>query len=411
MVENALNSMKFSSVNLITGPSNAGKTLLCEAIRWALTGDPGLRHPGVVDLGFDSARVVRRDKPDGGSRAVVTVGGTEVSDPEAALLGMGVIPAVYTQGVAGLFSSNCPDPDPPAVVETDKERVDLSNCNLEKCTSTLRDLLVERETLTAVFAGIGSKSSALHAEIEALACEIREMKKQEQAQLDLGALHVMNSGECPVYPVTCPCKDPVVELTKEHFRKRTEGVERIADFSLILNEKERALATKRTTLGALREGLPDSGGKNLQARLAEVEARVALGEKVVEGVKKLTAWKRKVKEAEPFVKVKERLVALSAVFGLPLDFNGRAYQLRGGPAEQASRTDLVLLGYCLQEAAGVPVLIVDDFDVLDKNWKTRLMNHAASTRKPVLLFASSSGPVRIPGVTSWHLNGRLEKVA
>jgi uncharacterized coiled-coil protein SlyX len=342
---------------------------------------------------------------------VVTVDGVVAADPEAALLGMGVIPAVYSLGVAGLFSSNCPDLGPPIEVELNKERVDLSRCSLEKCTSALRDLLVEREMLKAVAAGIDSKTSALQTEVDALLREIMEMKKQEQAQLDLCTLHVMNSGECPVYPVNCPCADPVVGLTKEHFRKRTEGVERVPDFSLILREKERALAMKRILLEILKEGVPDAKGKNLQARLAEVEARVALGEKVVEGVTKLAAWKRTVKEKEPLVKISDRLVALAVEIGLPLAFNGKAYQLRGGPVEQASRTDLILLGYCLQDTAGVPVLIVDDFDVLDKNWKSRLITRATATGKPVLLFASSSGPVRIPGVASWHLNGRMERVA
>ncbi len=403
--------MEFTGVNLITGPSNAGKTLLCEAIRWALTGAPGLRHPGTVSLSFDNVKIERREVPDGGSKTVATVDGTAAADPDAALLGMGVIPAVYSLCVAGLFSSNCPEMEPPAEVELGKERVDLSRCSLEKCTSALRDLIVEREMLKAVAAGIESKTSALQTEVDALLREIMEMHKQEQAQLDLCALHVMNSGECPVYPVNCPCADPVVGLTKEHFRKRTEGVERIPDFSLILHERERALAMKRVLLEILKEGVPDAKGKDLKARLAEVEARVALGEKVVEGVTKLAAWKRTVKEKEPFVKISDSLVALASEFGMPLAFNGRAYRLRGGPVEQASRTDLILLGYCLQDAAGVPVLIVDDFDVLDKNWKSRLISRATATGKSVLLFASSSGPVKIPGVASWHLNGRLEKIA
>ncbi len=410
MVEKAVNNMEFSGVNLITGSSNAGKTLLCEAIRWALTGAPGLRHPGAVSLGFDSVKIERREVPDGGSKAVATVDGTVAADPDAALLGMGVIPAVYSLGVAGLFSSNCPEMEPPAAVELGKERVDLSRCSLDKCTSALRDLLAERETLKAVAACIESKSSALQTEVDDLSREIREMKRQEQAQLDLCALHVMNSGECPVYPVTCPCADPVVELTKEHFRKRTESVERIPDFSLILREKEGALAGKRLTLDILNAGLP-VGGKILQTRLAEVEGRIALGEKVVEGVTKIAAWKQTVKEREPFVRIKDKLTALASEFGLPLSFNGRAYLLRGGPVEQASRTELILLGYCLQDAAGVPVLLVDDFDALDKNWKSRLISRATTTGKSVLLFASSSGPVKIPGVASWHFNGRLERVA
>src|SRR5574341_482232 len=404
MVENAVNSMEFSGVNLVTGPSNAGKTLLCEAIRWALTGAPGLRHPGVVGLGFDKVKIVRREEPDGGSKAVVTVDGAAAADPEAALLEMGVIPSIYTLGVSGLFSSNWPDPDPPFVV-------DLGRYRPEKCASALRDLLAERETLKAVAAGMASKRSVLQTEADALSREIMAMKKQEQEQLDLCALHVMNSGECPVYPVTCSCADPVVGLAKEHFRKRTEGVERIPDFSQILHEKERALASKRVMLEILNAGLPDAEGKNLQARLAEVEARVALGEKVVEGVTKLADWKRTVKEREPFSKISDRLVALAVEIGLPFSFTGRAYRLRGGPVEQASRTDLIMLGYCLQDAAGVPVLIVDDFDVLDKNWKSRLISRATATGKPAILFASSSGPVRISGVASWHLNGRLEKIA
>jgi uncharacterized coiled-coil protein SlyX len=411
MVEKAVNNMEFSGVNLITGPSNAGKTLLCEAIRWALTGATGLHHPGAVSLIFDSVKIERREGPKGGSEALVTVDGATAADPETALLGMGVIPAVYTHGVTGLFSSNYPDLEPPSMVELDKERVDLNKYSIEKCEATLRDLFAEREGLKIVAAGIESKTSTLQTEVDALSREIMELKKQEQAQLDLCALHVMNSGECPVYPVTCVCTDPIVELTKEHFRKRTEGVERIADFSLILREKERALAARRFTLEILCAGLPDAKGKNLQARLAEVEARVALGEKVVEGVTKLAAWKRIFKEREPFVKISDKLAALASEFGLPLAFNGRSYLLRGGPVEQASRTDLILLGYCLQDAAGVPVLVVDDFDVLDKNWKSRLISRATATGKPILLFASSSGPVRIPGVASWHLNGRLEKVA
>lgn len=410
MAENALNNMEFTGVNLITGPSNSGKTSLCEAIKWALTGAPGLRHPRVVSLSIGGVGV-RREETGNGSRPVVTINGTEAAGPETALLGMGVIPTIYTMGVAGLFSSDYPGEESPTMIEVDKERVDLSRCSFEKCTSALQELLTERETLKAVAAGIESKGPSLRAEIEALTSEIREMKKVEQTQLDLGALHVMNSGECPVYPVTCPCTDHVVELTKEHFRKRTEGVECDSDFSRILGEKERMLAEKRITFQVLSEGLPDSAGKNLQARLAEVEARIALGEKVVEGVKKRGAWKRKVKEVEPFIKVRDRLIALAVEFGLALAFNGRTYQLRGYPVEKASRTEFVLLGYCLQAASGVPVLIVDDFDVLDKNWKSRLISHAVAAGKPALLFASSSGPVRIPGVTSWHLNGRLERVA
>ncbi len=59
MAENAVDTMRFSGVNLITGPSNAGKTLLYEAIKWALTGASGLRHPKTVDLSFDGICVSR----------------------------------------------------------------------------------------------------------------------------------------------------------------------------------------------------------------------------------------------------------------------------------------------------------------------------------------------------------------
>ncbi len=410
MAENAVDTMRFSGVNLITGPSNAGKTLLCEAIKWALTGAPGLRHPRAVNLSFGGIGVLRTEEPDGGSRTVVSVGGREAADPEAALREIKANPAFYVPGVGGLFISNCPEPDPPTVIESETQRVDLARFSLEKCKSALHELLGERETLTAVAAGIEAKSSTLHAEIDALMREIREMKKVELAQFDLSAFHVMDSGECPVYPLSCPCTDPIVQLTKEHYRKRTEGVELIPDFSRILREKERELSEKRLRLQILSEGMPDTGGKKLQERLAEVEGRIALGEKVVEGREKLTAWEQNRKKAEPFIGVKDRLIALAAELGLPLDFDGRAYLLRGAPPERGSRTDLVLLGYCLQAAAGVPLIIVDDFDVLDKNWKARLISHATGSGKTTLLFASSSGPIRIPGVASWHFNGRLEKV-
>ncbi len=411
MAENVADTMRFSGVNLITGPSNAGKTLLCEAIKWALTGAPGLRHPRAVSVGFDGVGVLRTEVPDGrGSRAVVSVGGREAADPEAALREIGANPAFYVTGVGGLFNSNCPESEPPTVIESDKHMVDLSRCSLEKCRSALHELLAERETLTAIAAGIEAKSPMLQAEIDALLLAIAEMKKVELAQLDLSALHVMDSGECPVYPLSCPCTDSLVQLTKEHYRKRTEGVELIPDFIRILGEKQRELAEKRLRLQILSEGMPDVGGKKLQERLAEVETRIALGEKVVEGRERLSAWEENRKKAEPFIGVKDRLIALAAELGLPLGFDGRAYVLRGAPPERGSRTDLVLLGYCLQAAADVPLAIVDDFDILDKNWKARLISHATGSGKPALLFASSSGPIRVPGVASWHLNGRLEKV-
>jgi len=410
MAENAADTMRLSGVNLITGPSNAGKTSLCEAIKWALTGASGLHHPTTVDLSFDGTCVSRTEVPGGGSRAVVSVGGKEAVDPDAALREIGANPAFYIDGALGLFT-NCSETGPPTVIESGKQLVDLTKYSLEKCKSALRELVAEREILAAVAAGIEAKSSALRTAVDSVLRDLSEMKKMEQAQLDHSALHVMDCGECPVYPLQCPCADPIVELTKEHYRKRTEGVELIPDFMRVLRKKERELAEKRLWLHILSEGMPDAGGKKVQERLSEVEARIAQGEKVVEGREKLTAWEENRKKAESYIAVKDKLIAHAAQLGLQLDFDGRTYLLRGIPLERVSRTDIVLLEYCLQAAAGVPLVMVDDFDVLDKSWKGRLIGHAEATRKPTLLFASSSGPIRIPGVTSWHLDGRLKKVA
>lgn len=386
--------INLSGVNLITGPSGAGKTLFCDAIKWGLVGSKAFRHPESVSLIIQNIGSIKRDKTS------VTAVGLDAIDP-----------ALYILGVRGLFSSTFPGPQPSQVVDINSQKINVATCDLAKCKSALTGLYADRAELQTIIESLEIQKTALQSEMETLAEELRGIKEQQPDQLAACTLKVMESGECPLYPVTCQCKDVTVGKTKELYRKKLVGIRQIPGFFAAIAEKERAIADKRIRLELIEAGMPDATGKTLQMRLSEVEPRISVGEKVIECVERLAEWDNKSRQAAPFTAIKDRLLPMAAGFGIPLTFTCDKYLLRGEPVERGGRTDLVVIGYCLQVAAGLPVVIVDNFDVLDRGWKAKLVGHAQKNGTATVFIASSSVPINMPGVISWHLDGKLSKVA
>ncbi len=399
-------------VNILTGTSSSGKTTLCKAIAWGLS---GTRPEGCTVKGIEiyapGIGVITRRSIDGtGASGVSLVSetGTALADFESVLGKAGVKPVFYQLGIEGLYSRYYMDAEPPVSIMAGGKPMSIVTLSLAACNDAIGKYRGAREELQSIVARSASMQAELEKEIDELRRDISSMKEREQAQFELSYLALMESKECPLYQLTCTCRDESVELVKEDIRQRTEGVVREPDFASRLAGKERALSEKQLRLLILSENLIDGNGNTVNDRLVEIESRIALGKQVIAAVEKREKWLKSMSLIKPYINIKDALIALATAFGVQLAFSEK-FLLNGQPVECGSRAEHVVLSYCLQMVACLPVILVDNFDVLDRKFKQRVIDHAISSMKTVLFIAASTEPRKLAGTHSWHLGIQLEK--
>lgn len=356
-----IQEIKFDEgVNILTGESSSGKTSLCKSIR--------------QKIGLD--------------------------------------PVFYSLGIRGLYSKYYIQ-KPSTSVEINNSQVSIEQMNSETVLAGYHKLEGERAILQSVITQTDKIIKKLISEIESLQKDIADMKAKEQLQYVHHTLSLMDSGECPLYPINCACQDEMVELTKQNLRQQVSDVPLIDKFFDSLRQKETQLAGKELRIEILNEGLKNKDGKSPAEQLAHIETQLQIGDTILKALKTYEAWKRAYDVIVPYLSVKDRLLAVARELGVNLAFDGTKYQYNGRNVECSSISEHILLGYALQQAADLSLIVVDDFGNLDLDWKVKILNHAKrSSKKIIVLVAASSQPKKIEGTSSWHLTGgALKKVA
>lgn len=405
-----------TGVNLITGPTASGKTKICHAVTFGLAGHlKGAPSHETVSLHLPSGMVVQREQKKNGEHvvSVIDANGVASNDPAESLNQMGVNQTIYTLGVKGIYSHYYAA-EPPFWVKVNGSPIDIRQSSAENANATYNKLLGEQKILQSMIEQTELMIDRVSTEVEALTSDVSAMKINEQVQYAHSMLFIMESGECPIYALNCTCKDEIVRLTKEDMKRQVQGVKPLPAFYETMKKKESELASKELLLTVIRDGWKNSEGVSVQEQLKEVERLLSMSGEIKKAVEAREEWKHNRNIIKPFVRIKDQLVSIAKSIGLDLTFNGIRYLLHGKDVAIASASEQILLEYCLQQAAELPLVIIDDFGSLDITWKERVFEHAktASDNRIIVLLASSSEPKKYAGVNSWHLSdGSLERVA
>ena len=336
--------------------------------------------------------------------------GTLIDEPSVWLKTNGFLPQVLHEGAACLSGLSLKEPFSEFVIDGKATR--MSQGGVDSFRLAHEQLLKQYADLQATEEMMATMGTRLEKELTTLRAEYMRLKAQEDMQNDYALLHLMDSRECPLYQVTCTCQDKNVPKVKEDVKSRLSGKQAIPDFAVKLRKLEGELVRKELYLSVLKERAIDGSNKNLTERIEGMKTQLARSNDALSSVERWEKWHKAAGKYQPVIALKDKVLAGAKALGMDLKTSaGDSFLLNGGPVAHACRVERAVLGYCLQAATGAPVILVDDFDAFDLAWKTKLLGHAKASGKTVILFASSSKPKYISGVSSWHLSeGKLQPV-
>ena len=402
-------------VHLITGPSGCGRTTLCRSILWALAGSPpgqGLRSSGETSVKLVLPGIgvaTRKVNSDGETVSFINEEGVVSENPEESLRKHKIFSGIYHRGTACLYSVY--PKEPPASFRIGDKVVPILPMSLPDIKEKYHQVQQKHLAIRAEMGMLDTMKSAFVKEINILREELCRLKEQEQTQEDFALYHLMESGECPLYQVRCSCKDGNIVKVKEDVKARIAGKTEAPGFQDTVRAKERALAEKELNLMILSERGRDKAGKTLPEKLKLVETQLEVGKAMIDALEKHEIWKERLEKVKLVKDMKDSILAIAARLGVDLSYRD-GFLLDNRPIELPSRSETVVLDYCIQKATGAPVIVVDDFDVLDIPWKQRHLKDAAISGKTVLFTSASSMPRVVSGTTPWHfVNGTLEPAA
>jgi AAA domain len=402
-------------VHLITGPRGCGRTTLCRSIQWALAGSP----PGQemwspretsVELVFPGIGVVKRKaNPGGETVSFIDKEGVESKNPEESLRKNGIFPEIYHKGAACLYSAY--PKEPPATIRIADRTIPILPMSLPDIKIKFHQTQQKRLDIKIEMEMQDMMKSRVAEEIKLLRAELCRLKEQEQTQDDFALYHLMESGECPLYQVRCSCKDGNMAKVKDDVKSRLTGKIDVPGFQGTLSSTERALAEKELQFSILSEKGRDNPGNSLPEKLKLVESQLEVGRAMIDALEKREFWKARMDEIKLLRALKNPILVASVKLRIDLSFRD-GFLLDDRPIERLSRSETVVLDYCIQKATGAPVIVVDNFDDLDAVWKLRHIKDAAISGKTVLFTSAASMTRVVSGTTPWHfINGMLEPVA
>lgn len=421
-------------VHFVAGANGVGKTLFKRAIAWCLTGEDKPAPCQRVEIADNGVIIVRRaeDKKSEGC----TKDGESIPFKEAiARMGFDEKANVYRYDEAQVLAA-CRFTDAAIVdgkIKLDNGKVvDLAAVSIEKCEAAYRELLAERETVSHMVKGVAEEREKLVSEIEGRKAGLREMRKKAAALKDLlneqVFLELMKKSECPLYNCSCPVEASTRELSIEDRNaaiKRAQAaisggsdlpdltaaggdVDRFECLKSKLNDLDGAVSKEERAVLTFSIKLDLLGGMNLVDRLQEIGKRVSDGKRLLEAARA----HRKAKSGAIYVN-STVLAEKAANLGLKISVENGTVGVNGKSLDKASRGELVLAAFAVQEALGLSMICIDNVDALDSKNLGRLVKYAveaAPARNIIFLGRSCEKPRKAKGVTSWYLNGSLERV-
>lgn len=398
--------------HLVTGPSGSGKSRFRQALVWAMTGlssGPKLPPGALVEVAFPGIGHVKRSmSQEAAAVEVLDQDGVVSDDPAGMLLNAGFLPCALRKGSSCLVGDLPPEPDKTVVVEG--KRYSLDHTSSARVREDLQKRFLEYAGLISTKERVNVLREKIAAEREGMTAELLKMREQDGVQNNLSLLHLMDSGECPLYHVTCACGDKNIAKVKDEVRGRVAGKKEIPGHFEAVRKLEYEITRKQLYLDILASGPIDGEEKPIEERIAELKIRVDRGKAILAAAERREQWAAKSADLNRILSLKDDIIQGARTFGLDLTFlNG--FKMRGLPVESASRSEKVALDYVVQKASGSPVIIIDDFDALDITWKTKMLEDAGKSDRTVIFLASSSIPRMVPSATCWHIDhGRLVPV-
>lgn len=356
-------TVKFTKpgAHILSGPANSGKSYLCRMIKWAISADPSAKIEQPVRVTIGSQSFVRQ--PDGS--------GSEVDSR---------LRIIYRYGVSGLRWIR-----PVQAVDRHGKVIDVSRCNLDKCRQQLSALQKEEAELRVLRNAIPSIKAELVNKISQLEASLRNTICEADAHLAACMGYIAQSGECPLFPVSCQAVSAATKVNKTD-----------ANILQDVQKKQLELEEARMRLEVINTF---SSEQQIDARLAQLKARIETGQMVINSI---IAHQTKA----VYDSLKGKILRIGAELGINIAYTEDGYIVDGISSDKIGSTTANLLDYCIQAAADAPVAVIDGN--IGKDGLQVAIQHANRTNRTAVFTVLSNTPIIMPGAVAWHLKNRKE---